>query len=318
MKHNICAFLSGLFFFLSHPLHAFEQKVVKAGGLVYWTESFGNKENPAIILIMGSGCQGLLWPQKFCEKLADKGFFVIRYDNRDVGLSSLIDYQKSPYTLLDMAKDTVAILDDYGIQKAHVVGTSLGGIIAMLLEAHFPERVSSLTLMETTSDLRSNLAALQGKPTTSPLSPPKPEILEWIKSYLTNPPKTLDDQIERTVEGVRIANGPTAPFNETLNRELALQGFMRMRKIENSFNHVKAAEISYDLHTNALKKIKAPTLIIHGDQDPIFPLDHGKALKKAIPHAQLEIIAGMGHVMNTHFDDILIEKIVGVTRLAKT
>ncbi|MBA3814177.1 MAG: alpha/beta hydrolase [Alphaproteobacteria bacterium] len=183
-------------------LAAFEQKVIQTNGLEFWTETFGKRENPALVLIMGSGGQGLLWPQKFCEELADKGgFFVIRYDNRDVGLSSTIDYQKSPYTLLDMAKDAVAILDDYDIRKAHVVGMSMGGPIAMLMEAHFPDRVASLTLMATTSDMRSNFAALQGKPSPSPLSPPQPVIVEWVKSYVANPPKTLDEKVEKFLEG---------------------------------------------------------------------------------------------------------------------
>jgi pimeloyl-ACP methyl ester carboxylesterase len=292
--------------------HAFAQKVVQAKGLEFWTETFGRRENPAILLIMGSGTQGLLWHQKFCEKLADKGFFVIRYDNRDVGLSSLIDYNKNPYDLMDMAKDAVAILDDYGIQKAHVVGASMGGMIATLLGGNFPERTASLTLMVTTPDVRSNLAAIQGKESTSPLSSPKPVFLTWVKSYLTTPPKTLEDQLERNLEGMRLLNGSTFPFDEALYRQLTLQGFQRTRSLENSFHHVKAMETSHALQAKAFNKIKAPTMILQGDEDPIFALDHGEALKKAIPHAQLEVIPGMGHVLNTHLYDTLIEKIQGV------
>jgi pimeloyl-ACP methyl ester carboxylesterase len=293
---------------------AFEPKVIQANGLTFWTENFGHKEDPAILLVMGSGAQGLLWHQKFCERLANEGFFVIRYDHRDVGLSSLIDYEESPYTILDMAKEAIAILDGYNIQKAHVVGGSLGGMIAMILGAHFPERVASLTLKVTTSDVRPALAALQGKISESPLSPPKSEIIAWSQSYLTNPPQTLEDQIQRNLEGGRINNGPLVPFDEGLYHQLVLQGFLRMRKIENSFNHLKAMEASYDLHQDAARNIKAPTLILHGDQDPIFPLDHGEVLKQAIPHAQLEIIAGMGHGLNTRFYDTLIEKIVSIAK----
>lgn len=295
--------------------YAFQQKVVQAKGIEFWTETFGKKENPAILLVMGSGSQGLLWHQKFCEKLADKGFFVIRYDHRDVGLSSTVDYQKAPYTLLDMTKDAVAILADYDIQKAHVVGFSMGGPIAMLMGAHFPDRVSSLTLMATSSDMRSNLDAIQGKPSQSLLSPPRPAVLAWVKSYITDPPKTLDEKLAKFLEGVRIQNGSKIPFDEDLNRQLALQSFIRTRDLESMFNHLKALETSYEMYAQAPSKIKAPTLILHGDEDPIFPLDHGKALKNAIPHAQLNIIAGMGHGLNSHLYETLIEKIQGITKI---
>lgn len=294
--------------------HAFVQKVIQAKGLQFWTETFGKKEDPAILLIMGSGAQGLLWHQKFCEKLADKGFFVIRYDNRDVGLSSLIDYDKTSYDLMDMTKDAIAILDDYGIQKAHVVGASMGGMIATLLGGNFPECTASLTLMMTTPDVRANLAAIQGKESTSPLSSPKPAFLTWIKSYLTTPPKTLEDQLERNIEGMRLLNGSTFLFDEALYRQLTLQGFLRTRHLENSFHHVKAMETSHVLQAKAFDKIKAPTLILQGDEDPIFALDHGEALKKAIPHAQLEVIPGMGHVLNTHLYDTLAEKIQEIAK----
>lgn len=314
MKRSLLNFLISLFFLCSCSLQAFEQKVVQANGLEFWTETFGKKEDPALLLIMGSGGQGLLWHQKFCEQLADKGFFVIRYDNRDVGLSSTIDYQKSPYNLLDMAKDATAILDDYGIQKAHIVGGSMGGLITMLMGAHFPDRVSTLTLLVTTSDMRSNLNALQEKPLNSPLSPPRPAILAWVKDYLANPPKTLAEKVNKFLEGGRINNGSKTLFDEELNHQLALQSFLRERNPESVSNHLKAVEASYDLHKQSAGKIQTPTLILHGDEDPIFPLDHGEALKQVIPHAQLEIIPGMGHALNTHFYNVLIEKIVEISK----
>jgi len=213
-----------------------------------------------------------------------------------------------------MTKDAVAILDDYGIQKAHVIGGSMGGLIAMLMGAHFPDRVSTLTLMITTSDMRSNIDAFQGKPSKSRLSPPNPAVLAWVKSYITNPPKTLEERITKFLEGGRIQNGSKVPFDEEVNHQLALQTFLRTRDPISMFNHLKAAEASYDLYQAAASQIKAPALIIHGDQDPNFALDHGEALKKTIPHAQLDIISGMGHSLNTHFYDILIEKIQGITK----
>jgi pimeloyl-ACP methyl ester carboxylesterase len=299
---------------LSNPLSAFEQKVVQANGLEFWTESFGDKSNPAVLLIMGSGAQGLFWHQKFCEQLADKGFFVIRYDHRDVGLSSSIDYQKSPYTLLDMSKDAVAILDAYQIKKAHIVGMSLGGLIAMLIDEHNHDRVESLTLMMTSGDMRSNLTAIQGKKSPSSLSAPSSEFLAWIRSYVTDPPITPADRINKFIEGARIVNGSKVAYDEQLGQQLALQSFSRTKDPLKMFNHIAALDASFDLYKDSPSHVKAPTVIIHGDQDPVLPLDHAQALKKAIPQAELVVVQDMGHALNAKFYDLIIGKIVELSK----
>jgi pimeloyl-ACP methyl ester carboxylesterase len=288
---------------------AFAQKAIQTNGLTFWTESFGDPKNRPLLLIMGSGTQGLFWHQKFCEQLATKGFFVIRYDNRDVGLSSIVDYQKDPYTVLDMTKDGIAILDAYHLKKAHIVGTSLGGVIAMLMGAHFPERISSLTLMMTTTDLRPAEDALYGKPSSSILSQPKPEFLAWMKNYFSRIPTTLDEKVQQFIEAGRILNGPKVPYDEVLNQQLALQTFMRARDPSSAINHHKAVSVSYDLYKESPSKLKAPTLILHGAQDPILPTDHAEALKQALPHAEYVLIEDMGHSLNAHFYSFIIEKI---------
>lgn len=319
MIHAIHILFIKLFYLVCFPLHSFKQKLIHINGFDLWVETFGKKENPALLLIMGCGAPGLLWHQKFCEQLADKGFFVIRYDHRDVGLSSKIDYEKAPYTLLDMAEDAVAILDHYAIQKAHIVGGSMGGVMAMLFAAHFPDRVSTLTLMMTTPDGCSTLDAIEEKPSRSPLSPPHPAILEWIKRFRSNRPQTLKDKQERFLEIGRIQNGSAVLFDEKVFRQLALQSFLKTPSLDGIDHHLKAWKASCDLHQQVIKKmIKVPTLIIHGDQDPIFPLDHAAALKQAIPHAQLAIIPGMGHGLNTHFYTDLIEKIENITKVRTT
>lgn len=309
MKRKIHIFLIKIIYRILFPFQPIHQKLIHANKIDLWTESFGKAEDPAILLIMGCGAPGLLWHQRFCQRLADKGLFVIRYDHRDVGLSSMIEYQTSPYSLLDMANDALAILDRYGIQKAHIVGGSMGGVIGMLLAAHFPYRVSTLTLMMTTADGRSTLDALQEKQPRSFLSPPDPAILEWMKSYTLNPPKTLAQKEKKFLEVGHIQNGSAVPFDEKLYRQLAFQSFLKTRNLDGIFKHLKAWEASCEQHIQTISKIKVPTLILHGDQDPIFPLDHSTALQEAIPQAQLVIIPGMGHGLNTHFYDILIEKI---------
>jgi pimeloyl-ACP methyl ester carboxylesterase len=293
---------------------AFEQKVIQTNGLTFWTETFGDPKNPPLLLIMGSGTQGLVWHQKFCELLARKEYFVIRYDNRDVGLSSIIDYQTDPYTILDMAKDAIAIMDAYQLKQTHVVGCSLGGVIAMLMGAHHPERIASLTLMMTSTDLRPAAYAVYGNSSNSTLSQPKPDYLAWIKNYISHIPATLDEKVVQFIEFARILNGPKVLSDEALNRQLGLQTYIRMRDPLSPFNHHKAMMASHDLHDDAPSKIKAPTLILHGDQDPILPLDHAEALHQAIPHAQYVLIKDMGHSLNAKFYDLIIEKIAGITK----
>lgn len=316
IKRKTMVLLMGLLGF-STPLQAFEQRVVQIEDMEFWTENFGRKEAPAILLIMGSGSQGLLWHQDFCEKLANEGYFVIRFDHRDVGLSSVVDYDKNPYTLLHMAKDAIAILDAYQIQKAHLVGNSMGGSIAMIMGAHFPQRVNSLSIMASTSDMRANLDAIQGRPTKSPLSAPRQDFLDWIKTYVSNPPKTLAERVEKYLEGARLQNGRLSAADEELNKQLALQSFIRTKNPASMFNHLKALEASYELYSNAAGKIKAPTLILHGDQDPIFLPDHGEALKNAIPQSQLAMIPGMGHGLNPHLYSVVIEKIMSIAKKSR-
>lgn len=287
-----------------------EPKVLVINELELWTESFGNKNDPALILIMGSGGQGILWPQAFCEQLASEGYYVIRYDHRDTGLSSSINYSENPYTLLDMTRDLVAIMDHYSLPKAHIVGASMGGVIAMLMAAHYPERVASLILMMTTIDMRPAFDAFQGRPTNSSLSGPAEKVLAAAKAVVT-PPKTIDEKVASFLANLKINYGEKVELDLEASRQMALQVFARMKNPDGAMNHFHACMASFDLCSQAPKAIKAPTLIIHGDCDPVFPLDHAYAIQQAIPHSRLEVIPDMGHGLcsTVHFAPI-IEKIV--------
>jgi pimeloyl-ACP methyl ester carboxylesterase len=293
---------------------AFQQRVVQVNDLTFWTESFGNPTDPAVLLIMGSAAQCILWPQQFVEQLAARGFFVIRFDNRDVGLSSTMDFQQSPYTLLDMANDAVGILDNYQLKQAHVVGASLGGVIGMLLAAHFSDRVSSLSLLMTTTDLLPAFDALVDKPSNGGLSQPTPEYAAWLKKYMVQMPVTLDDKVQYFMEGAQILAGPKVKIDRDKFYQIGLQIFARMKNPISIFNHMKAMATSHVLHMQAPHKIKAPILIVHGDQDPILPADHGKALKQAFPHADYVAIHEMGHALSPPFFDIVVKKIEEVTK----
>lgn len=303
------------FMLMIQSVYAFEQKVVQGNGLYFWTESFGDKKGPALVLIMGSGGQGLLWPQAFCERLAEKGFYVIRYDHRDVGLSSAIDYKKAPYSLVDMAKDVTLILDSYNIKQAHIVGGSMGGQIGMLFAANYPKRTQSLTLIMTSPDMRATFDALEGKKTESKLSGPSLAMLASVKKAI-NPAQTMEDKVQALIQNIKITTGSKVAIDETLVRELALESIIRGQHNPLGVNnHFFAAKAVFDVMPEALSKIKAPTKIIHGDQDPIFGVDHAKALNQAIPQSKLVILPDFGHALPEQFYDPIIENIVEVSKM---
>lgn len=268
--------------------------MIKSDGLEFWTESFGDKEKPPIILIMGSGGQGILWPVEFCELLAQQGYFVIRFDNRDTGLSTSFNFETHPYTLLDMTNDVIRIMDYYQLKSAHIVGGSMGGLIAMLLGAHFRERVRSLTLMVTTSDMRPALNAFGESTIEYALPGPHQRIIDAVKKSLGRIPESMEEKVQMFISNAKINSGSIPP-DEILCRELASLVFQRMKNPDGFMNHFKASMASYDLYAAAPQKITAPTYIIHGEEDPIFPPEHGIALQKAITGSTLFMMPGLGH-----------------------
>lgn len=276
------------------PIVPQSEVMIKVDDLQFWSESFGNKENSPIILIMGAGGQGILWPVEFCKQLAQHGYFIIRYDNRDTGLSTSFNFETHPYTLLDMTNDVIRIMDHYQFKSAHIVGGSMGGLIAMLLGAHFPERVRSLTLMVTTTDMRPALDAFQDSPTKYTLPGPDPRVIEAAKETINYLPDSLEEKVQLFIRNAKINSG-SIPTDEVLCRELALQIFQRMKNPEGMNNHLKATRASYDFYAAAPKKITALTHIIQGAEDPIFPLAHGKAIQAAISGSTLFVMPGLGH-----------------------
>lgn len=295
----------------------FEQRVVYKDNLILWTESFGNKSDPAIVLIMGNGGQGIFWPQKFCEDLSRKGFLVIRYDHRDTGLSSLFDFKTNPYTLLDMAKDVVRIMDDYKIKQAHIVSASMGGAIAAILGAHFSDRINTLTLGVTSPDFQVSIDAFMGKDYESHLSKPTQFVLDAAKE-MVNKPVTLEEKINVFMRSAEIYSGSSVPIDVEFFHQLALQSIQRTVNEASSYNHFLALQSSYEIHRESLKNIRLPTLIIHGDSDPLFPSDHAEALNKIIPGSRLLIVPGLGHgLTNSYFYQPIIQGIVEIIESAE-
>lgn len=291
-----------------------KETITYANGLEFWTESFGDSEDSPIILIMGSGGQGILWPAEFCRALAGQGYFVVRYDHRDTGLSSSIDFDANPYTLLDMATDVVHILDHYKLQDAHIVGMSMGGAVAMILGAHYPEYVRSLTLLATSIDFRPAFDAMQGIASNHSLPAPSPSVIEAAKKFHAMSSLTLEEKIQFFIATAKLNSGSIL-VDEELCRELAILNFERMKNPESPNNHYRAIMASYDFHTAAPRKITAPTHVVHGDEDPVFPLEHGKATHAAIAKSTFCVIPGLGH--NFTCRELLSPMVTNIVSTAK-
>ncbi len=258
------------------------ERLVEANGVELCTESFGDPGDPAVLLVMGVGASMLWWEEGFCRLLATGGRFVIRYDHRDTGRSITYERGHPEYTGADLVADAEGVLGAYGIAAAHVVGVSAGGAFAQLLAIGFHDRVSSLTLISTSP------AAAGERSLPSPT--------ERFNAFLASAEADWSERrslIEYLVGYQRMLAGGARPFDEAAWRALVRRDVERARDIAASQNHNIIPE--GDAPSEPISSIAAPTLVIHGTADPMFPLEHGKALAKEIPGAKLLTIEGAGH-----------------------
>lgn len=290
----------------------FREKYIKTkSGLEIFTESIGDIKNPTIILIMGAMNQGIFWYDLFCKELSDKNFFVIRYDHRDTGLSSVIDFHKNPYDLDDLTNDVIEILDGYKISKAHIVGISMGGYIGQLLAINYPKRISTLTLISTTADHRPYMDASTGNFNNNYKLPlPNQKFIDYIKNSKNNPPKNDEGFKNSQIEGWKIFFGHELE-NGDLNELIRLIDLSNTRNKNkfSPFNHGLAVTNSKD-RLEAIKKIQVPTYVLHGENDSCFGIEHGKYLSHNIPNSKLEIIKDMGHMFSLSEAKDIAQKII--------
>jgi pimeloyl-ACP methyl ester carboxylesterase len=269
---------------------------VEANGIQIEYETFGKPDSKPLLLIMGFAGQLILWDDKLCEQLAQQGHYVIRFDNRDVGLSSKIeeagvpDIMKTieslmqgeavnpPYTIEDMADDTVGLLDALGIEKAHVCGISMGGMIGQTIAVNYPQRITSLI----------SIYSSMGDPKDPP---PQPEAFQALIAPL---PEGRREIIEHAVNVFRVIAGPGFSFDEEWQRKIVTQAYDRSHYPQGLIRQFVAI-LSQKNRKPALASISLPTLVIHGTDDPLVPLECGKNTAATIPHAELLIIDGMGH-----------------------
>lgn len=269
---------------------------VRANEIQIEYETLGDPSSSPLLLIMGLGAQMIFWPGGFCEQLAMRGHYVIRYDNRDVGLSYKIEeagvpnvseaiaaFQrgeevKAPYSLDDMAQDAIGLLDALGIEKAHICGMSMGGMIAQIMVIRYPARVR-------------NLVSLESSTSDPDLPEAKPEARAAL---LTRPPAEREAYIAHMVDSFQTIAGSTSLFDRQLAREQAALYFDRCYYPQGVARQLVAV-LAAKNRKQALKSVEAPTLVIHGSEDPLVPVEHGIATAEAIPGAKLVIIEGMGH-----------------------
>lgn len=284
-----------------------------------WYETFGNKKDEAILLIMGACCQGIMWPTEFCEMLSSSGFYVIRYDHRDTGQSTYFDLEKNPYSIEDMAQDATELLNYLNIEKFKLVGLSMGGPIAELISVALPKRTIGMMLIASSCDFRpGNLAYAGEPPEPNSLSRTKDVYLQWMSSFLSKPPQTIEDHIKLRVEGWKIMNGNKIPFEEKRYYELHKEFIDRACHPESHLNHIKICQTAEEIIRTIPFKVMVPTVVIQGTEDPLFPEDHGEALSKAIKNSKYVLVEGLGHVPNKYFYRIFVEEIKRIQKCGLT
>ena len=290
------------------------QRATTAGGIEIAYETFGVRGDPPVFLVMGLATQMLGWPVGFVNELVDRGHFVVRFDNRDIGLSTHLhdaprpdpvagfsgDVSSASYRLTDMAADTVGLLDALGLDAVHVVGASMGGMIAQTVAIEHPQRVRSLTsIMSTTGD------AAVGRAT------------EAAMSVLLAPPATnLEEALERTVKTYKVIGSPGFALDEEALRERTRLSFERAYDPLGVGRQLMAVLASGD-RTARLRELDVPALVVHGAQDPLVQVSGGRATAAAIPGAELEVIEGMGHDLPRELWPVVADRIAALVARAE-
>jgi pimeloyl-ACP methyl ester carboxylesterase len=269
-----------------------DERVAPANGIELAYQEMGPADGEPLLLVMGLATQMIAWDEGFCGLLVEHGFRVVRFDNRDIGRSTKIESAGvprrvdmmlgrragAPYLLGDMAADTTGLMDHLGIDSAHVVGASMGGMIAQTVAIQHPERVRSLVSIMSNTGSR-----WTGMPSRRAMA-----------VLLARPPRGREAAIERAVRTFRVIGSPGYPFEEDRVRDVAGRSYDRGHSSAGVLRQLHAITASGD-RTQALRGVRAPTTVIHGDRDPLIRPAGGRATARAVPGARLKTIDGMGH-----------------------
>ena len=293
------------------------ETIVTANGIEICTEAFGDPAHPPVLLIMGATGQSIYWEDEFCQGLVAGDRYVLRFDNRDTGKSTCIDFDAHPYTLRDLANDAIGVLDAYGLPSAHVVGVSMGGMVAQIMAIEHRSRVRSLTSISATPLAGTGMAGLGGE-ASDELSVPARDVAERIAQAWLAIPVDRDEWIEWRVKTFSNLAGTFAAFDWVGFRKIAIAEIDRARNFLAVTNHMRAMEASEPKDRRpALRKLDVPALVIHGTADQIFHLEHGKATAQAIRGAKLLAIENVGHELPRAAWPMAIAEILAHTRRAE-
>lgn len=259
------------------------ERVIKSDDVEIAAQAFGDPSHQTVLLIMGSMASMLWWPEEFCRQLAAKGFHVIRFDNRDTGLSTFYEPGSPPYTMDDMAEDAIRVLDGYEIDSARLIGMSMGGMIAQIAAFAHPGRVEALTLISTT-----------------PVGIDTSELPQTSSAYLEHAAEgeNIDwsdatQVIDFIVKDTRMIAGTAHPYDRAGARDLVERDVRRARNFVSATNHFLLN--GGESWPGKLSKLDKSLLVIHGTADPIFPIEHGELLAETVEGAELLRLEGGGH-----------------------
>jgi pimeloyl-ACP methyl ester carboxylesterase len=287
------------------------EHLISANGIEICTDAYGNPDDAAVLLIMGASASMIMWEETFCQRLADGGRFVIRFDNRDTGRTTSVPLGEAAYSMQDMADDAVAVLDHYGIDRAHIVGASMGGMITQLIGLNHPERVLSLTPIMSSPDPGAVTDAMEGKETRYALSPPSEAVLNAVEAGANLDWSDAEAVLNDRLDMFRTLAGSAYPYDEVSRRELFAAEIARAINFPSSQNHALVVAATQRWHER-LHTLNVPTLVIHGTEDPILPFDHGQALAESIPGARLLPLPGVGHEIPDQTLDVVIPAILAL------
>jgi pimeloyl-ACP methyl ester carboxylesterase len=290
-------------------MHSFgDEQIAPANGIELCFQEMGDADGEPLVLVMGLATQMLAWDEGFCSPLAERGFRVIRFDNRDIGRSTRIESagvprrldmmsgrrSSAPYLLRDMAADTIGLMDHLGIASAHIAGASMGGMIVQTMAIEYPERVRSMVSIMSNTGSR-----WTGMPSRKAMA-----------VLLGRPPKGRDAAVERAVKTFKAIGSPGYPFDEERVRRIAGRSYDRGHSAAGVLRQLHAITASGD-RTRALGEVRTPTTVIHGTRDPLVRPAGGKATARAIPNARLKMIDGMGHDLPRQLWPVFAEEIAG-------
>ncbi|MGC0343590.1 alpha/beta fold hydrolase [Streptomyces sp. SLBN-8D4] len=275
--------------------HSHGEQLLGINGVELCTETFGDRADPAIVLVAGAAASMLWWDADLCEQLAARGRFVVRYDHRDTGRSTCCPPGRPAYTYPDLVLDVLGVQDALGIETAHVVCQSMFGGVGLVLGVDHPDRVASLTFVSTSTG-------------ADDLPPPSSDLAMPAEPDLSDEAAVVD----YVVEGARAYAGGSPYFDETVIRALVARDVARARNYSSTLVNHFAIEPEGPTR-GGFGDIVAPTLVVHGDRDPLLPLPHGEALRDAIPGAELLVLKGAGHDLPRPVWEDFVSALVGHT-----